>query len=65
VTHEIRAVTGEIVDRLPGADLPVPTNDPNVVVAIFDDGTVGRYDLSRHARIGPGVDPGSSPGGSP
>jgi hypothetical protein len=59
VTHVLRASTGEVVDRLPGAYAPVPTDDPNVVFALFlDDLTFGRYDLSRHARIGPVVDPG-------
>jgi WD40 repeat protein len=67
VTHVIRADTGEIVDRLPGAYAPIPTDDPNVVFALFvEDGTVGRvgrYDRSRHALIGSGIAPGFEPTG--
>jgi WD40 repeat protein len=63
VTHVLRAATGEIVHRLPGVYAPVPTSDPNVVFAIFDDGTLGHYDLARHARMGPGIFPGFEPWG--
>lgn len=40
----------------------VPTADPNIAVAVFDDGeapaTIGLYDVERHRPAGDAVDPG-------
>ena len=42
VTHVIDAASGEIIDEFPGVYGLRPTDDPNVVIAVFgEDGTVG------------------------
>jgi hypothetical protein len=59
VAHVLDPSSGEVVDRFPGIHGLLPTTDPDVVIAVFDeDGTIGRYDVAQHASIGPRVDPG-------
>jgi hypothetical protein len=50
--------SGDVIDRFPDAYRLVPTEDPNVVIAIFDDGSIGRYDIVHHTPVVPIVDPG-------
>ena len=37
---------------------PIRPTTPELVVARFDDGTIGRYDIARQRRVGPAVDVG-------
>ena len=61
VTHRIDPRTGE-QDALPGVYGLLPTDDPDLAVAVYDDGqapaTVGLYSLSNRAPAGPAIDPG-------
>ena len=58
VVDVVDSRTGETLDRLSGALDAVPGDRSDRLVASFADGTVGWYDLERHERVGPGVDPG-------
>jgi WD40 repeat protein len=59
VSHAIDTSTGDVIDQFPGVLGMIPTDEPDTVVAVFDDdGTIGRYDVTRHTPIGPRVDPG-------
>ena len=58
VTRVIDAASGDVLERFPGVYGLFPTADPNVAVAGFEDGTIGRYDVARRERVGPTIDPG-------
>ena len=52
VTHVIDADSGDVLERFPGVYGLLPTADPAVAVAFFDeDGTVGRFDLARREAV--------------
>jgi len=61
VTRRVDPITGE-TESFPGVFAFLPTDDPQVVVAVYDDGsapaTLGLYDTARRAPAGPRVDPG-------
>jgi DNA-binding SARP family transcriptional activator/WD40 repeat protein len=56
-TIAIDPSSGDVIDRFPDEYGLVPTEDPNVVIAIFDDDSIARYDVVRHTPVGRVVDP--------
>ncbi len=66
VTRRIDPQTGKTA-TFPGVFGLLPTDDPDIAVAIYDDGKapagLGLYNLSRRAPAGPVINPGDSPDG--
>jgi hypothetical protein len=58
VTHVLDPSSGEIIARFPEVYGLMPTDDPNIAVAVAEDGTIGRYDLTLRRPVGRRIDPG-------
>lgn len=50
--------SGEVTDRFPEAFNLLATDDPNLAIATFADGSIATYDVVNHELAGPSVDPG-------